>query len=181
MSFKYMLSVLFKSNHQHSPFDELALMFMSQDIYQERVYREHDDSALMQLKRDGFEELGSDAGHDRNFIYNKETLVVSIQLGEDYKQANNHQECITFAVDSFVWWSTGHVIKLPLQGSSAATKILCGKIIVQGQYGHVREENFCELGKFSFSVFPQTSRTRMWVRQYQAPTKISRRSLVKEQ
>ena len=148
MSFKYMLSVLFKSNHQHSPYDELAVMFMSQDIFQEQFYREHDDSALMQLKRDGFEELGSAAGHDKNFIYNKETLEVSIQLGEDYKPANNQQECITFTVDSPLWWSIGQVIKLPLKGSTVDTKVLCGKITVRGQYGHVREEHFCQLDEF---------------------------------
>ena len=44
ISFKYTLLVLFKSN---SPFDELALVFMSQDIYQEQFYREHYDSVLM--------------------------------------------------------------------------------------------------------------------------------------
>ena len=150
MSFKYMLSVLFRSNHQHSPFDELALIFMSQDIFQEQFYREHDDSALMKLKRDGFEELGSDAGHERNFIYNKETLEVSIQLGEDHKPTNNQQQCFTFTVDSSIWWSIGLVIKLPLQSSSVGVKILCGKITVQGQYGHVREEHFCQLGEFHF-------------------------------
>ena len=150
MPFKYTLSVLFKSNNKYSPYDELALVFMSQDIYQEKFYREHDDSALMQLKRDGFEGLGSNAGQDRSFIYNKETLVVSIELGEDYKPANNQQECFTFAVDSSVWWSSGHVVKLPLKGSSADVKILCGKITVQGQYGSLREDHFCQLSEFHF-------------------------------
>ena len=150
ISFKYTLLVLFKSNDQHSPYDELALIFISQDIYQETFYREHDDSALVQLKRDGFEELGSKSGHERNFIYNKETLVVSIHLGEDYKPVNNQKECITFAVDSSIWWSTGHVVKLPLQGSSADVKVLCGRITIQGQYGHVREEHFCQMGEFHF-------------------------------
>ena len=150
MSFQYTLSVLTKTSHQHSAYDELALVFMSHDVYQEKFYREHDDSALMQLKRGGFEELGSNARQERNYIYNKENLKVSIQLGEDYKPANNQQECITFAVDSSVWWSTGHVVKLPLQGSSADVKILCGKITVQGQYGHVREEHFFQLGEFHF-------------------------------
>ncbi|KAL9971284.1 hypothetical protein ACROYT_G023792 [Oculina patagonica] len=145
MSFKYMLSVLYKSNQQNLPYDELALVFMSHDIYREQFYREHDDSALMQLKRNGFEELGSNVGQEINYVYNKETLTVSIHLGEDYKPANNQQECITFTVESSVWWSTGHVIKLPLRGSAADTKILCGRIAVQGQYGHVREDHFCQL------------------------------------
>ena len=154
MSFKYTLSVHFKSNNKYSPYDELALVFMSQDIYQEQFYRDHDDSALMQLKRDGFEGLGSNAGQDRSFIYNKETLVVSIELGEDYKPANNQQECFTFAVDSSIWWSTGHVVKLPLNGSSADAKILCGRITVQGQYGHTGEAYFCQRGKFIFQTLP---------------------------
>ena len=149
MSFKYVLSVLFKSNQQQAPFDELALVFMSQDTFQEEYYREHDDSALMQLKRDGFEDLSVDSkvGQESNYIYNNETLTVSIQLGEDYKPANNQQERFEFAVDCSVWWNTGHVIKLPLQSSSTDSKILCGKIIVKGQYGHVREEKFCQQGE----------------------------------
>ena len=58
-----------------------------------------------------------------------------------------------FTVGSSVWWSTGHVIKLPLQGSSADAKILCGRITVQGQHGHIREDHFCELDEFHFSNF----------------------------
>lgn len=150
ISFKYTLSVLFKSNHQHSPFEDLALMFMSQDIYQEQFYRERDDSALVQLKSDGFEELGSNVGQESNYIYNKESLTVSIQLGEDYKPANDKQQSTTFSVDSSVWWSTGHVVKLPLQGSGAEAKILCGRIVVRGQHGHVREDHFCQQGEFHF-------------------------------
>lgn len=150
ISFKYTLSVLFKSNHQHSPFEDLALMFMSQDIYQEQFYRERDDSALVQLKSDGFEELGSNVGQESNYIYNKESLTVSIQLGEDYKPANDKRQSTTFTVDSSVWWSTGHVVKLPLQGSGADAKILCGRVVVRGQHGHVREDHFCQQGEFHF-------------------------------
>lgn len=150
ISFKYTLSVLFKSNHQNSPFEDLALMFMSQDIYQEQFYRERDDSALVQLKSDGFEELGSNVGQESNYIYNKESLTVSIQLGEDYKPANDKQQSTTFTVDSSVWWSTGHVVKLPLQGSGADAKILCGRVVVRGQHGHVREDHFCQQGEFHF-------------------------------
>lgn len=153
ISFKYTLSVLFKSNHQHSPFEDLALMFMSQDIYQEQFYRERDDSALVQLKSDGFEELGSNVGQESNYIYNKESLTVSIQLGEDYKPANDKRQSTTFTVDSSVWWSTGHVVKLPLQGSGADAKILCGRVVVRGQHGHVREDHFCQQGEFHFQKF----------------------------
>ena len=150
ISFKYTLLVLFKSNHQHSPFEDLALVFMSQDIYQEQFYREHDDSALVQLKNDGFEELASNVRQEINYIYNKESLTVSFQLGEDYKPANDKQQSITFTVDSSVWWSTGHVLLLPLQASGTDAKILCGRIVVRGQHGHVREDHFCQQGEFHF-------------------------------
>lgn len=125
-------------------------MFMSQDIYQEQFYRDHDDSALVQLKRDGFEELVSNIGQESDYIYNRESLTVSFQLGEDYKPANDKQQSITFTVDSSVWWSTGHVLKLPLQASGADAKILCGRIVVRGQYGHARESHFCQQGEFHF-------------------------------
>ena len=150
LSFKYALLVLFKSNHQHSPFEHLALVFMSRDTYEEQTYRERDDSALVQLKSDGFEELASNVGQEIEFIYNKESLTVSFQLGEDYKPANDKQQSITFTVDSSVWWSTGHVLKLPLQASVAEAKILCGRIVVRGQHGHVREDHFCQQGEFHF-------------------------------
>ena len=153
MSFKYMLSVLFKSNHRNLPCDELAFVFMSQDIYKEQFYREHDDSALMKLKNDGFEELCSNVRKESGFIYNNENLTVSVQLGEDYKLANNQQERITFAVDSSVWWSTGHVVKLPLQASGIDAKILCGRIVVESQYGHVGEDHFCQQGESHFLNF----------------------------
>ena len=147
MSFKYTLSVLFKTSHQ-DPFVELTLVFMSQDMYQEEFYREHSDSALTRLKSNGFEEVGCSVNKDSNYIYNKESLTVSIQLGVDYKLANNQPKQIELSVDSSVWWSTGHVIKLPLQGSSTDAKILCGRIVVQGQHGHFRENHFCQLGTF---------------------------------
>ena len=150
ISFKYMFLVLFKGNHQHLPFEDLAVVFMSQDIYQEQFYRDHDDSALVQLKRDGFEELVSNIGQESDYIYNRESLTVSFQLGEDYKPANDKQQSITFTVDSSVWWSTGHVLKLPLQASGADAKILCGRIVVRGQHGHVREDHFCQQGEFHF-------------------------------
>ena len=153
ISFKYILSVLFKRNHRNVPYDELALVFMSQDIYKEQFYREHDDCELIKLKSDGFEELYSNVRKESGFIYNNENLTVSIQLGEDYKPANNQQERITFAVDSSVWWRTGHVVKLPLQASGADTKILCGRIVVEGQHGHVEEDHFCQQGKFHLSNF----------------------------
>ncbi|XP_078366581.1 uncharacterized protein LOC144650716 isoform X2 [Oculina patagonica] len=145
LPFKYTMSVLFKSNHQHSPFDELAVVFLSHDIYQEELHRECDHSAIMQLRSSGFEELSCNTGQERNYVYNEESLTVSIKLGEDYELTNKHQECVTFAVDSSVWWSTGHVIKLQLQGSISDAKVLCGRIAVQGQRESIREDYFCQL------------------------------------
>ena len=149
MPFNYKLSVLLKSNRQQCPFDELALAFMSQDTYQEEYYRDHDDYAIMRLKKDGFEELSIDCrnSQEKNCIYNKEILTISIQLGEDYKPANNQQECFKVVVDSTAWWNAGHVIKLPLQVSNANSKIFYGKILVKGEYGHVRENKFCQQGE----------------------------------
>ncbi|XP_022786989.1 uncharacterized protein LOC111327144 isoform X2 [Stylophora pistillata] len=145
VSFKYTLSALHRSNFQNSPFEELALVFMSRDVYQEKYYREHNESVLTKLKSNGFKELGSTVQKETNYIYNKETLDVSIQLGQDYKPANNQRKSWELTVESSVWWSTGHAIKLPLQSCCTNDKILCGKILVQGQYGHVREDRFCQL------------------------------------
>jgi len=148
--FKYTLLVLFKSNHQHSRFEDLALMFVSEDVYHEPLNREDLDSTLVQLESDGFEELASNVGQDSNYIYNNESLTVSFKLGEDYKPANKKQQSITFTVDSSVWWSTGHVVKLSLEASDTDDKILCGRIVVEGQHGHVREDHFCQQGEFHF-------------------------------
>ena len=150
ISFKYMLSVLCKRSRPNLPYDELAFVFMSRDIYREQFYREHDDCALMKLKSDGFEELCSNVRMENGFIYNNENLQVSVHLGEDYKPASDQQERITFVVDSSVWWSTGHVVKLSLQASGADAKILCGRIVVEGQYGYVEEDHFCQQGEFHF-------------------------------
>ena len=148
MPFNYKLSVLLKSNQEQYPSAELALAFMSQDTYQEECYRDHDDYAIMRLKKDGFEEIPIDRRNslENNCIYNKEILTISIQLGEDYKPANNQREC-EVVVDSTAWWNAGHVIKLPLQVSNANSKIFCGKILVKGEYGHVRENKFCQQGE----------------------------------
>ena len=168
MPFSYKLSVLLKSNQQQCAFDELALVFMSQETYQEEYFRDHKDYALMQLKNDGFEELPIDCrnSQENNCIYNKEILEISIHLGEDYKPMNNEQECFGVVVDSVAWWNTGHVIKLPLlQISNANSKIFCGKILVKGEYGHVRENKFWQQGELlqqfewtlKFELFGPTS------------------------
>ena len=55
-------------------------------------------------------------------------------------------------MDSSVWWSTGHVVRLSLQASGTDAKILCGRIVVEGQYGHVEEDHFCQQGEFHFAI-----------------------------
>ena len=152
MPFKYTLSVLYRSNLENDPFEEVGLALMSQDVYQERYYREHDECVLEKLKRDGFEELGSNVREETNYIYNGERLVVSIRLGEDYKLANNQRDSTEVTVDSSVWWSTGKSVTFPLQSSCTKAKILCGKVKIEGQYGHTREDDFCQLGKLQSNV-----------------------------
>ena len=144
--FNYTLSVLFKTNRPHAPFDELALVFMSRDIYHEKCYREHPSSLWMQLKGEGFDELCLIDKPESNRIYNNENLKVSILLGQDYKLNLGQLGTTDFTVDSSTWWSIGHVIKLPLKGIDGA-RILCGKLDVEGQYGHKLEGTFCESGE----------------------------------
>ncbi len=152
-SFNYTLTVLFKENHPHSRDGELALVFMSQDTYHEDYYREHEDSALMQVKLNGFEELCSKDGRKGRNIYNKENLDVLVSLGKDtdYQLASARQKELLVTVDSPVWWSTGHVVKLPLR-SEKEVRILCGKISVHGQYGHASEYHFCQQGELNVSL-----------------------------
>lgn len=150
LSFNYTLTVFFKENPPHSRHGELALVFMSQDIHQEDYYREHDNSALIQLKRDGFQELCSNDRRGSNNICNNEKLEVFVHLGDDYQLADTQQEgFLSVSVDSPVWWSTGHVVKLPLQGSGEV-RILCGRVSVRGQHGHASECHFCEQGELIY-------------------------------
>ncbi|XP_078354085.1 uncharacterized protein LOC144638728 isoform X1 [Oculina patagonica] len=144
--FHYTLSVLFKDNHPHTPFGELALVFMSHDVYHEKCYREHPSSVLMQLKGNGFEEMCSIDRPESNRIYNGENLKVSLLLGRDYKLTDGHLERTDCIVESAIWWNTGHVIQMSLKGSDGA-RILCGKIGVEGQHGHILENTFCELDR----------------------------------
>ncbi len=108
--FNYTLSVLFKDSQPHSPFGELALVFMSRDVYHEKCYREHPSSAFMQLKGIGFEELCVIDRLESKRIYNNETLKVSVSLEKDYILSDGKPECVDFTVDSSMWWSTGHAI-----------------------------------------------------------------------
>ena len=143
--FSYTMSVLFKgSSLDH----ELALVFMSQDIFHEPYYKEHDASVLRQLSNDGFTLLLSADGPTDKRIFNSESLQVSVRLGEDYKLATKQPSTIEVSVESYVWWSTGHLIRLPLEAPGITdVRILCGKISVEGQYGHNSAYQFCEQGR----------------------------------
>ncbi len=146
LGFNYTLSVLFKSNHPYAPYGELALAFMSHDVYHEKDYREHPAAVLMQLKSNGFQKLCSIDRPESKRIYNNENLKVSVRLGQDYVLTDAQLESTDIIVESSTWWSTGHVIKLSLKGTDGG-RILCGRIGIEGQYGHVLGETFCELGK----------------------------------
>ena len=145
LPFSYIMSVLVKKN---SVQEELALLFVSQDVYNEQFYKEHESSALVQLKSEGFRELHVRSidrqGEQR--VYNSESLQVSVCLGEDYKLSDSKQGDFAFTVHSGVWWSTGEVFRRPLEWTKDV-RILCGKITVQGSFGHSSERHFCELGK----------------------------------
>ena len=143
--FSYTMSVLFKgSSLDH----ELALVFMSQDIFHEPYYKEHDASVLRQLSNDGFTLLLSADGPTDKRIFNSESLQISVRLGEDYKLATKQPSTIEVSVESYVWWSTGHLIRLPLEAPGITdVRILCGKISVEGQYGHNSAYQFCEQGR----------------------------------
>lgn len=142
-SFSYTMSVLFKKNS----FDhELALVFMSQDIFHEPYYKEHDASALMQLSKDGFKLLRSIDGRTDKGVFEGECLKVSIRLGEDYALATNQPSSREVTVKSHVWWSTGDVIRVSLDAIRDVT-ILCGEVTVEGHSGHVSTYQFCEQGR----------------------------------
>ena len=145
--FNYTLSVLLRSNPS-SVHDELALLFVSQDVYCEQFYREEETlSALMQLKKEGFKELHvrSIVSEEEKSIYNNETLQIKIRLGEDYKLANKEEESICLTVHSYDWWHEGKVMRIPLEWKKDV-RSLCGKVSVTGEYGHTSERDFSEWG-----------------------------------
>ena len=148
LAFNYTLSVLLKKSSPSLVHDELALLFVSQDVYHEQFYREDDtSSALMQLKKEGFVELHVRCSQDEKSIYNNETLEVIVRLGEDYKLADSQQESTRFTVHSYDWWHTGKVLRIPLEWSKDV-RSLCGKVSVRGDYGHTSESLFSEPGMF---------------------------------
>lgn len=145
LPFHYTMSVLVNKNSLR---EELALLFVSQDVYNEKFYKENDTAALMQLKVEGFRELHVHSlnGEGEKRVYNGETLRVAVCLGEDYRLADSEQGIFDFIVHSNVWWNTGEVFRIPLEWTEDV-RILCGTISVQGGHGHRSERNICEIGE----------------------------------
>ena len=151
VAFNYTLSVLLKKNNPSSVKDELALLFVSKEVYHEQFYREDEaSSALMKLKKEGFKELHVRSSQEEKSIYNKETLQVDIRLGEDYKLAERQQESASVIVHSYDWWHGGKVLRIPLEWIKDV-RSLCGKVTVRGEYGHTSEKQFSERGKLAQS------------------------------
>ena len=153
VAFDYTLSVLLKKNSPSSVKDELALLFVSKEVYHEQFYREDEaSSALMKLKKEGFKELHVRSSHEEKSIYNKETLQVDIYLqGEDYKlSADRQQESTSVIVHSYDWWHEGKVLRIPLEWIKDV-RSLWGKVTVRGEYGHTNEIHFNERGKLGQS------------------------------
>ena len=145
-AFNYTLSVLLNKNPVH---EQLALLFVSQDVFNQQFYKEDQTSSLVELKAEGFKELHvrSIDEQEEKRIYNSESLKVSVRLGEDYNLADNHRGVIEFSVHSHDWWNAGKVIKLPLKWTKDV-RILCGTISVQGVYGHTSEIRFSDESEF---------------------------------
>ncbi|XP_068705571.1 uncharacterized protein [Montipora foliosa] len=138
LGFNHSLLVLFNDK-----LNQLAVVFVSEDVENDALFREDKMSVLVQLKEGGFREIfiRPVKGQDDRRIYNHEELKVSVFLGQNYKPSSRE---LPVVVECSAWWSTGHAIKLPLEGTKQAG-ILCGRITVKGEYGHNKENQFCEL------------------------------------
>ena len=146
VAFNYTLSVLLKKSNT-LVHDELALLFVSQDVYHEQFYKEDEtSSALVQLKEDGFVELHVHCSQEEKSIYNSETLQVDVHLEGDYKLADSTHESTSFTVHCYDWWREGKVIRIPLEWDKDV-RSLCGKVSVRGEYGHTSERHFNEQGR----------------------------------
>ena len=155
VAFDYTLSVLLKRNNPSSVKDELALLFVSKEVYHEQFYKEDEaSSALMKLKKEGFKELHVRSSQEEKSIYNKETLQIDIRLGDDYKLAERLQESTSVIVHSYDWWHEGKVLRIPLEWIKDV-RSLCGKVTVRGEYGHTSEKHFSEQGKLEQSQLTQ--------------------------
>ena len=146
VAFNYTLSVLLKKSNT-SVHDELALLFVSQDVYHEQFFKEDEtSSALVQLKEDGFVELHVHCSQEEKNIYNSETLQVDVHLEGGYKLADSTHESTSFTVHCYDWWREGKVIRIPLEWDKDV-RSLCGKVSVRGEYGHTSERHFNEQGR----------------------------------
>ena len=143
-SFHYTLSVLIKKSDNGSM---LNLVFVSQDVYNEEFYREHSDSsALVQLKRNGFEELhvpSIDGQHDKCVCHN-ERLQVSVYIPLEGKYRLVEERCIT--VQSTLWWGRGHVEEMNID-SIIDISAVRGNIKIQRESGHVCLMHFGKSGE----------------------------------
>ena len=163
LAFNYTLSMLLKKNSTLSVQDELALLFVSQDVYHEEFYHEQESSALVKLTKEQFTKLhvSTIGTQEEKRIYNNETLRVNIHLKDDYKLAestidiplendfelvDSQNGSIRFDVQSNIWWNAGRVIRLRLQKNRHVGR-LCGTISVNGENGHTRECHFSEEGE----------------------------------
>ena len=81
-AFNYTISALHNKNSIH---EELALLFVSQEVYHQQSYKENESSALVQLQKEGFTELHvhSTDMQEENRIYNNKKLHISVHLEED--------------------------------------------------------------------------------------------------
>lgn len=127
--------------------DELALLFVSEDVYHEQFYKLQKNSALVKLEKDQFVKLHVTRREtpERRRISNNENLKVDIHVGEDYKLVDSQQESIKFSVEASIWWNVGKVVRLSLK-SIRDVRRLCGAITVQGEYGHNSTWHFSEEG-----------------------------------
>ena len=154
MSFHYTLSVWLNDKSPKS--DELALLFVSQDVYREQFYEEQETSAMKELRNKGFRKLHVRHinGPQETGIYNNESLHISVCFGEDYNLAGRQHEITSdFKVDSSIWWNTGYAVTLSLEGSMKNVRIACGTITVEGAFGHISKRKFCEVGRLNEITF----------------------------
>ena len=143
-SFHYTISVLIKKSDNGSM---LKLVFMSQDVYNEEFYREQSaTSALVQLKRNGFEELhvpSNDGQHDK-CVYNKEKLEISVSIPLEENNTLDEQRQIT--VLSALWWGRGHVEEMNID-RIIDISVVRGNIKIQRESGHSCLMHFGESGE----------------------------------
>ena len=158
-AFQYTLFVLKKScssseQVEREVEEEVALLFVSEDVCHEQLYKEQEASALVQLEKERFVKLHvrcSDTQEKRR-IYHNEILRLEIHIGEDYEVVEENAE---FNIQSSNWWNAGEVVRLPLQANQDV-RSLCGTITVRGEYGHISTWHFSEEGKFVRMMFSQS-------------------------